>query len=60
MNFEKPMTPREVSVEFFAGELSYTAVLAMARSGELPFRKIRGKYLIWPSELTKWKEVRAS
>ncbi len=50
-----PMSPKAVSAEFFGGIISYGSVLKMAKRGELPFHKIMGRYLAWPSELREWK-----
>lgn len=54
INFERPLSPKEVADKFFCGQLAYGTVLSMAKSQEIPFHRIHGKYLIWPSELAAW------
>ncbi|MCI1823280.1 MAG: helix-turn-helix domain-containing protein [Megasphaera sp.] len=57
ITFDAPLNPKQVAKEFFYGKLSYYSVLSMAKSGEMPFHCIRGKYLIWPKELQKWLDA---
>jgi len=57
INFDRPLSPREVADNFFGGQLAYGTVLDMAKSHEIPFHKIHGKYLIWTSELTAWLDI---
>lgn len=54
INFERPLSPKEVADNFFCGQLAYGTVLSMAKAQEMPFHRIHGKYLIWPSELATW------
>ncbi len=53
---EEPMTPKDVAKKFFHGKVSYPRVLRMAKSGELPFLLINGRYLTWPGMLAEWFE----
>lgn len=54
--FEEPLTPKQVSEQFFHNKISYGVVLKMAKSGEMPFHRIGRKFFIWPDELLAWHE----
>lgn len=50
------MTATEVSQVFFEGKVTYQRVLAMARKGQLPCRKIGRRYLFDPEALDVWRQ----
>jgi excisionase family DNA binding protein len=54
IKFELPMSPKQVAEIFFGGQFTYGTILNMAKANEMPFHKIRGRYLIWPDELVTW------
>ena len=57
--FEEPMTPKQVSEQFFHNKISYGVVLQMAKSGKMPFHRIGRKFFIWPNELLAWQAGKA-
>lgn len=50
------LTATEVSQVFFEGKVTYQRVLAMARKGQLPCRKIGRRYLFDPEALDVWRQ----
>lgn len=50
------MNAKQVSAEFFNGEINYQKVLRMTRTGKLPGAKFGKSYLYLRNELEKWAE----
>lgn len=50
------LTAQEVAQIFFEGKVPYQRVLAMARKGQLPCRKIGRRYLFDPEALDVWRQ----
>ena len=56
LGYSEPLSPKQVSEGFFHGKLSYSTVLRLAKTGELPFHKIGQKYLTWRKALEDWRD----
>ena len=56
LGYSEPLSPKQVSEVFFHGKLSYSTVLHLAKTGELPFHKIGQKYFTWLKALEEWRD----
>lgn len=56
MSEEKFFTAQEVALIFFEGKVTYQRVLAMARKGDIPCRKIGRRYLFDRQALDVWRQ----
>lgn len=56
LDYAEPLSPKQVSEGFFHGKLSYSTVLRLAKTGELPFHKIGQKYFTWRKALEEWRD----
>ena len=56
LDYAEPLSPKQVSEVFFHGKLSYSTVLHLAKTGELPFHKIGQKYFTWLKALEEWRD----
>lgn len=55
MPFNNFLTAQEVAQLFFEGKVPYQRVLAMARKGDIPCRKIGRRYLFDREALDVWR-----
>ena len=60
LSYTEPLSPKQVSEVFFHGKLSYSTVLHLAKTGELPFHKIGQKYFTWRKALEEWRDQNTS
>lgn len=60
LSYTEPLSPKQVSEVFSHGKLSYSTVLHLAKTGELPFHKIGQKYFTWRKALEEWREQNTS
>ena len=56
LGYSEPLSPKQLSEGFFHGKLSYSTVLHLAKTGELPFHKIGQKYFTWLKALEEWRD----
>lgn len=51
---EIPWTPKDVAKNVFHNKISYGRILRMAKSGELPFILLNGRFITFPRMMEQW------